>query len=196
MMSPTAHQLLAALAAKGLPIFKGDMNVNIIGVRANDTAPNTFNDVLCVLYQHAGQWHVKVYPATTDPGTYYREHPANVKGTAMVVPGHYPSCWALGKHQGKYDALVQRGDITVYRDNNGDHTLDTDVETETGLFGINCHRANKHTTSKNVGKWSAGCQVIADPEHFNQFMNLCRDSARRFGPRFSYTLLTESEINL
>ncbi|WP_022944377.1 hypothetical protein [Pseudoalteromonas ruthenica] len=192
----SAQQLLAAMHANGHRVFEGELNLNIIGVRASDAQANTFNDMIYVLYQRGGAWQCKAYPATTDPGTYYREHPANVKGTAVLVPGRYSGCWQLGQHQGKYDALVQRGEMTVYRDNNSDAHIDTDTPTESGYFGINCHRANKHTTSKHVGKWSAGCQVLASPEHFSQFMNLCRDSASLYGPSFSYTLLTESETRL
>ncbi len=195
MKQLTASVLIEALRSKGYRLFEGQLNMNIIGIRAIDAQANTFNDFICLLYQHGGQWHVKAYPATTDPGVYYRENPENVKGTAIVVPGQYPICWQLGKHQGKYDALVQRGKITVYRDNDTDQTLDLDPSTkESGFFGINCHRANKTSTSTSVGKWSAGCQVLASPDDFEQFMNLCRDSAKYYGPRFTYTLLLESEL--
>ena len=36
-----------------------------------------------------------------------------------------------------------------------------------GVFGINHHRANSKTTSTQVDKWSAGCQVQPNPVLFD-----------------------------
>ena len=130
------------------------------------------------------------------PGHYRSGH--LLPRASANVKGRHPCARSLQRllatrtAPGKYDALVQRGEMTVYRDNNSDAHIDTDTPTESGYFGINRYRANKHTTSKHVGKWSAGCQVLASPEHFSQFMNLCRDSASLYGEFFLHPL-TESD---
>ncbi|ABC27297.1 conserved hypothetical protein [Hahella chejuensis KCTC 2396] len=195
MMAINYEQLRAAVRNQGHRFFEtGDYNLNLVGVRAQDRHADTFNDLLCVAFQIQGQTHCFSFPATTDPGVYWREHLANPAGAAIVKPGQYPSVWALGKHQGKYEALVQRAPITVYRDANRDAYLQTGDKVETGLFGINCHRATDAGQSLRVDRWSAGCQVIADSADFDVLMALCRKAAGLYGNRFTYTLLDEGDL--
>lgn len=185
-----------ALKRLDYPFFKGDYNLNIIGVRSNDTDANTFNDVLVVAYELDKKLVMHTFPITTDPGLYYRENPINVEGTAIVVPGHYRGCWQIGAHQAKYNALVQRKPMKVYRDNDRDASIDMPEDTiAEGLFGINLHRAGVNNISLQVDRWSAGCQVLADPNDFGLVMALANKSAAMYGPSFSYTLLTEEQLS-
>ena len=194
-MQLSAKLITDALKRQGHPVFKGDYNLNLIGIRSQDSHANTFNDVLVVLYEVDRKTMLHTFPLTTDPGVYYREHPLNVDGTAVLVPGHYRSCWRVGAHQGRYRALVQRGQMAVYRDGNGDQHIDDEADTiQTGLFGINLHRANSQRESLRVDRWSAGCQVLANPLDFNLVMALAEKSADIYGPAFSYTLLTEDQL--
>lgn len=194
-MKLTTKQITDALKKNKYPLFKGDYNLTLIGVRSNDADANTFNDALFILYEVDKKQHMHRFALTTDPGVYYRENPINVDGTAVLVPGHYKSCWQLGTHQGKYHALVQRGEMAVYRDADADGEIDTDdVAIESGLFGINLHRANANNFSLQVDKWSAGCQVMADPVDFDLLMALVNKSAQQYGDKFSYTLLTENDL--
>lgn len=194
MKDITIDQLKEALTRKDAPFFTGEMNLNLIGIRASDRQANTFNDVLCVAYAKGKQPVLETYSITTDPGLYYRHHPINVEGSAILAPGHYPRCWAIGMHRGKYQALVQRGLMTVYRDNNKNAALDTDVRTDTGYFGINLHRASENKYTMQVDKWSAGCQVFASVDDFNRVMALCNKAAAKYGKFFSYTLLNEEDL--
>lgn len=195
MKSFNTKTITDALKKHDYPFFKGDYNLNIIGVRSNDTDANTFNDVIVVLYELDKKQVMHVFPATTDPGLFYRENPLNVDGTAIVVPGHYRGVWQIGPHQAKYNALVQRKPIKVYRDNDSDTALDMDENSiDEGLFGINLHRAGVNNISLQVDKWSAGCQVLADPCDFDLLMALAKKSASMYGPSFSYTLLTEDQL--
>ena len=194
----TAATLLSTLKACGSRGCEGKLNLNIIGIRHNNTRANTFNDVICVLYQQGGEWQLKQYKATTDAGIYWRTNPINVDGTAVLIAGQHKSLWKLGYHQGKYRALVQHKPVVVLRDNNQNPELDTEVTPQAvlqqGYFGINCHRANSKTTSTHVDKWSAGCQVLASPSDFDEFIALCDQSAAKYGPYFSYTLLDQADI--
>ncbi|MGZ5620565.1 MAG: hypothetical protein ACXWFG_06825 [Methylobacter sp.] len=164
-----------------------------MGIRAKDLTANTFNDLLCVLYEADGRQVLEQYPITTDPGVYYREHPINVDGAAILKPGHYKGCWQIGAHQGKYLALVQRGEMTVYRDRNKDKKLDLDHE-QTGYFGINLHRAGQNAHTLKTDKVSAGCQVFANSKDFDAVMKLAQQSAAKYGNSFSYTLLDEADL--
>ncbi len=190
-----AVKVLRAHKAAGYPVFYGDYNLNLIGLRSSMRDSNAFNDRLFVFYDLHDRAMMHCFDITTDPGTFYREHPINVDGTAVVAPGHYSKCWEIGKHRGLYDALVQVDDMAVFRDNNADRSLDMKTDTlQVGIFGINLHRANERRQSTVVGKWSAGCQVVADPLDFNIVMALAKKSADIYGPLFSYTLLDEAEL--
>ena len=199
----TVKSLLSAMDRSHHTVFEADFSINIIAVRHEDTNANSFNDVLCVLYKDKSKdkekWQLEQFKCTTDPGVYYRENPCNVDGTAVVVPGQYRGLWTFGFHQSKYPALVQNKPVTVFRDGNKDDTINTDVTTthvikQKGYFGINCHRASANHESTQVDKWSAGCQVIANPDDFDTFMALCRESAKKWGNTFSYTLLEQKQL--
>ena len=130
------------------------------------------------------------FPITTDPGKYYSQNLLDQSGVAILVPNQYKNTWQVGLHQGKYEALVQRKPVKVYRDKNKDSIYDLNAETiNTGLFGINIHRSNSNGTSQVVGKWSAGCQVFQSPQDFNIFMNICKKSQKIWGNSFTYTLI-------
>jgi hypothetical protein len=103
--------------------------------------------------------------------------------------------WSPGLHHGKYSALVQTGPVTVIRDFNRDNILDyTSGREETGLFGINNHRAVENGRSIMVDKWSAGCQVFEDYYEFEIFMRLVSEAQKNWTPSFTYTLITEDKL--
>lgn len=193
-MKPKLSQIKQAMKAKGFTVFgSGEYNLNLVGIRTDDSESNRFNDWFCVFYNANGTEHYHVFECTTDPGLYWRLNPMNVNGTAILVEGQHWGMWEIGRHQGRYEALVQVRPVPVYRDNNKDAVLDCDT-TERGLFGINGHRANAKRESIQVDKWSAGCQVIADPVDYDLFMALANKGAANFGNSFTYTLLKESDL--
>ena len=109
--------------------------------------------------------------------TLYPSHLWRNKEKNVLKPGQYRGSHKLRLHAGKYLALGQKKDVTVYRDNNRDGNYDLDEsKTDTGLFGINIHRATGRAGGKStrVDKWSAGCQVIARNSDFKEFMDICR----------------------
>ena len=184
------------MEAKGHVVFRNESghDLNIVGVRTDDDTANSFNDWLTAFYRFDGIWDFFAFPATTDPGAFYRENPLNVRGTAIMKPGQYRSAYKVGRHR-NYKALQQQGNITVFRDANKDVTIDTTgVAEDTGLHAVNIHRANAHRPSVQVGKWSAGCQVLQDPDHFAFFLMLCERAKEKFGNSFTYTLLEEEDF--
>lgn len=126
--------------------------------------------------------------ATTEPGWYYRKNRMNPKGAAQVAFGQYLECWQIGRHYTQ-DALVQCGNITVFRDSNEDGKRTGDPIEVGDWFGI-----NQHTTSNapnTVGLWSAGCLVGRFPSTHTRFMAICRAMGRR---RFDSTLIAGDDF--
>ena len=121
-----------------------------------------------------------------------------VEGVACMKEGQYRGAYRIDKHRGNYDALCQRnGKVTVYRDANKDGCYDLDDNnTQTGFFGINIHRATARTGKKStqVDKWSAGCQVIADNDDWNEFIFACYKAKEIWGNSFTYTLIKSDDI--
>ncbi len=193
---PSAGAIAIIMRSKGYKVFENakGYDLNLFGIRTDDVDANTFNDWVGVMYRAGGAWNLFAFPATTDPGLYWREKPMNVKGTAILKPGQYRGSHMVGQHKG-YAALQQKGPVAVYRDADGDAELDTDESTvDEGMFGINIHRASTKGASTRVGKWSAGCQVVQDPLHFDFLMAMARKSAGIYGNSFTYTLLAQSDF--
>ena len=193
----TTDMVQSAYERNGYVYFvKGDYNLNIFGIRSNDDTSNAFNDLIGVSFKVDGEWVLKKYSATTDPGTYYRENPMNVNGTAILAPGQHLAAFKIGKHQGKYRALVQNKSLPLYRDNNKNNVLDWNGKTRNEMAGINIHRATANAGGKSVqvDKWSAGCQVIAAYDDFAEFMDIIDKSAAKYGSTFTYTLFTEQQF--
>jgi len=176
---------------QGLKVFtNGEFNLNIFGIRMHPGKVNEFDDLLGVAYREMGNWVVRYWPITTDPGLYWLENPMNVDGTAILVPGQYRGAWTLGKHRGRYDALTQHKPVKVYRDRDRDGFIDTNPDSiQEGMFGINIHRAKQGASSSAVNRWSAGCQVFARAADFDEFMLLVEQSEPLWGKTFTYTLL-------
>lgn len=180
------------MTAKGYKFFEGNLNINLIGVRNNDSLTNEFDDKLIVVIQINGSVKVKEFENfTTDPGHFYiKEKLLNKNGCAIVKPGQYEGLYKIGKHRKKYPALVQVGEVTVYRDADKDELIDKGTE-DTGVFGINMHHAYK---SKTIDANSAGCQVHQDQVQLNYILRLCELSAEVYGETFTYTLLESSDF--
>ena len=182
---------------KGYAYFKnGAYNLNIIGIRtAGNKVTNLFDDFIVIIYNlPSGIQKRAIYEATTDPGKHFMLKPMNDKGTAIIVPGQYRSTYKIALHKGKYKALCQRKPISVYRDNNKDLTYQFDPKTiDKGIFGCNIHKAG--AASKYVDNWSAGCQVIAKYNDFQNLMYLANKQIEAgHGDSFTYTLLKEEDL--
>ena len=200
-MSYTREQIEEAVKSKGYKWFEnGDYNVNIVGVRNSETGTkvtNKFDDKITISYKIDGEWQFHCFDCTTDPGTHWVENIMRKEGVAVLKPGQYRGSHKLRLHQGKYLALGQQRDVTVYRDNNRDDNYDLDDNnTQTGLFGINIHRATKYEGRKSsqVDKWSAGCQVIASNDDWHCFLDICQQARETWSNNFTYTLIESKDI--
>ena len=193
----TRQQIEKAVKAKKYLWFNSnkDYDVNIVGIRNSSTGKkvtNVFDDFLTISFRIDGVWQFFIWNATTEPGKKGVMEYHNANGVARLVPNQYRGIWMIDKHQGKYDALCQRnGDVTVYRDANKDLVFD-ETKTETGIFGINIHKAGQDSTW--VENWSEGCQVFKRVKDFDQFMKICKMAAQIHGNHFTYTLIESKDI--
>jgi hypothetical protein len=210
-------------------------NLNLWFVRNPDRLANSFNDKLYVFWNHIGwnirTFNVTMDPGTIV--RLKPSNPLGV--AIVKAPQQPARMWSIGLHQGKYEALVQRKAVTVIRDFNKDAILDfiprdlsqcyfkvsraadgselIDYHLDgklvwrenTGVFGINCHRANINGQSINVDNWSEGCQVfqneqILNPDNqqkcysFDYFMHLCNLAKDNWGNNFTPTFINESDL--
>ena len=188
--------LLSLMKSKGYQINDKPYQLNIVGVRADSNIPNKFDDKMYVFWNSENGWQGKYFNVTTDAGTYWLNNPMQSKGTAILKQGQYINSHKIGLHQGKYKALTQQKPVTVIRDYDRNALLDfNNGKEDTGLFGINIHRANSVGTTKNIDKYSAGCQVFENADDFAKFLELAEKHNTMYGNNFTYTLVDERALN-
>ena len=188
--------LLSLMKSKGYQINDKPYQLNIVGVRSDANTPNKFDDKMYVFWNTENGWEGKYFTITTDPGTYWLNNPMQPSGTAILKQGQYINSHKIGLHQGKYKALTQQKPVTVIRDYDRNAILDfNNGKEDKGLFGINIHRANATGTTKNIDKYSAGCQVFENAEDFAKFLELAEKHNTMYGNNFTYTLVDERALN-
>lgn len=175
---------------KGYAFFTGEMNVNLVGFRCTNKYTNAWEDVLVVAYQTKGEDRIAVFEDfTTVPGTFYAiKKLLNPKGVAVMKSDQYRGFYKLGKHRGKYHALVQRVPASIGRDGDLDYDIDF-TDSTYGMFGINLHHGND---SKWIWKYSAGCQVLRYKDQLEHLLHeyVC-PSIAIYGNSITYTLFDE-----
>lgn len=194
-----AEKVVACCEERGYSLDRGIGEVNIIGIEGmnpdstpNQDAPNVFNDLMgCLVFENGQPKFKCLYVATTEPGRYYTiKRVLNAKGAARLELGQQ-RCWQIGHHNGQYEALVQTGaPVKVRRDGNKDFSREGDV-LDTGYFGINIHHGGNNPVN-DIGRYSAGCQVIRSTRDFTEFMQIVKSDPRwQSNDRyvFKYTLL-------
>jgi hypothetical protein len=201
-MNPNIYKkedVIDVLKAKDYIFFDNgkSFNPNIIGVRTtvnNDV--NAFDDIMCLIYRDIDNILIcENFKMTTSAGLYWLNNPMNPRGTIIMKEGQYLGAYKMGLHRGEYKALVQAKPISFYVDNNKDNVIDIIPSSiETGIYGANIHRSNPYQESTIVDKWSAGCQVLANPKDYNKLMNICSLSIKDFGDYFTYTLLLDTDF--
>jgi hypothetical protein len=190
-------EIFAVLHQNSYKVFSLNYELNIVGIRSNNTRSNSFDDTINVVYKNReNEWIFKTYKATTDPGLYWLKNPLNVEGTAILKEGQYIGSHQIGLHRGKYPALIQKRPLIVIRDPNRNGSLDFSGKEDTGMFGINIHHASSTGVTTSVDKFSAGCQVFASIDNFHEFMLLADRHKELYSNDFTYSLIRESSTEL
>jgi hypothetical protein len=198
-MNITRQSITDVLARKGYKYFDSgkDYNLNIVAVRNNipgSSVTNVFDDWITVSYKVDGVWQMHVWPVTTDPGKAPMLLGNNGRGVARLVPGQYPGSHMVRKHQGKYEALCQKGHLRLYRDSNKDLKYDDSNVVDSYSDGINIHKAGRDSTW--VDHWSHGCTVFKRVKDFDAFMVVVKKAAAIHGNSFTYTLIDSKDLSL
>lgn len=193
-----AERVFRTLRRKNYAVHdEGAFDLNLVGVRSTSSRFDHFDDRLVLVYRDdSGKQVAAEYPITTDPGSYYTQtRLLNEAGVAILIPGQYRDTYLLGKHQGRYEALVQRGGkVKIWRDPSRTDELNRSGRVYEGWFGINIHRARTSGTTARVGSHSAGCQVFQRADDFAFVISLAKKSAAIRANRFTYTLLEEADL--
>jgi hypothetical protein len=199
----TYESIRQAWDKNGFAFFdRGNLNLNIFGVRNASHQVDQFDDLLGIAFRRNNNPEVRLYPATTHPGLTELVNPsfpnAQKNGTAILAPGQYRSAYRLGFHgtgTWRHEALVQQRPVRIYRDKNRDTLIDFVPKTlEAGLYGINIHGSSLWGVAQNVGRASAGCQVFQSGADLREFIGICKEAAAQWGPVFTYTLVNETDF--
>jgi hypothetical protein len=191
-----------AMFVLGHPFHTGEFRMNRIGIRTTNQVANNFDDffVLCWQEKNAdGKLENKIFVETeftTDPGLYYmQEKLLNPKGCGILAEGYYEDAHAIGKHgKDQYEAFVQVGPMTCYRDRNKDNILDFDPLTKQTGSGWGCNQHHAYG-SKNVGKNSAMCQVQRHKVDLDKVLTICKKQIKVWKKTFSYALIHQRNFN-
>ena len=190
--------ILWTVKRHGFVVFEDDdYDLNIIGIRnVESPSDNRFDDKIVISYRLGAQWVTEEAPITTDPGRYWLTKPDYQPCAVYYHPQQARGAYKLGKHRGKYEALVQIQPVWFWRDANKDEHADYSGQKQRGKIGLNIHRSStREGGSAFVDRWSAGCQVFADPDDYKRFIELCKLQVETLGYRtFTYTLIPNTEL--
>ncbi len=203
MRKYTQAEVWAVFKKKGYKTFSGKYDINLFGIRSNESKSDKFDDYVGYWCSDGVNTLFEIFPATTDPGKNWLLTPMRKDGTAIMVPGQYSGLYKIGRHK-DYEALEQVGMARYVRDNNKDTVLDFDLYRDPAKlekFGVwdniksNLHRASQFSITALVGLYSAACQVIQDPSNFKKLLAICKKQIEQGLPnKFTYTLLEEKDF--
>ena len=177
----------------GFMVFDdGAYDLNIIAVRNLENNANQYDDKLHVCYlSEDGHWREDIFQVSTDPGRYWLEKEDYKACAVYAHPQQARGAYQVGKHRGKYEALVQWRPVLYWRDGNKDEKADYGGEVFKDIIGLNIHRRSIHD-SDEVNKYSAGCIVFSKMAEWEAFMELVHKQKRIMGfHTFTFTLIAE-----
>ena len=169
--------------------------LNLLGIRgylngrAVKNEPNAYNDTIAAVWiDRRGNPRVREYQGSVDPGHCYTDTRIERQGCAHLVDGQY--LYQRGRHNDQ-PALVQAGPVTVWRDRDLDHDQNPGETRETGNFGIDIHSGG---TGTEVGRWTAGCQVVRGGEGGPNWQELLELIESHPHHKFRYTLVDRAVL--
>jgi hypothetical protein len=164
--------------------------------RHNTDTFNVFNDRRTVFhFDKSGRPVMDLNVlCTTEPGRFFTQTPLNPHGAARIAFGQYKA-WAIGVHHPeakaprRHEALVQAGNVSIFRDKNKDGIRPGDKQFTVGSgAGINQH-SGLNQPAGDIGKLSAGCLVGQNDAEHKKFMKVLRGDPR-FVANSSYKFMT------
>lgn len=170
-MDPGCVQVLALQGCKVTPSGAAAADIEVVS-----NVPDIYNDcLLCVGKTPKGAPLVIPFPGTVNPGKHYTQVEPHPQGAANITFGLHE--YVLGLHQGK-EALRAKNELNrIWRDKDGDFTVDPTEQVFVGVFGTNIHPGGR---TEYVGKNSGGCLNVAGgwSGPWVQFLDLAKQHLR------------------
>jgi hypothetical protein len=183
-----AARIIQYIISKKYEVFTEEKQYNIVYVEGmnsdgtlNDNAPNAFNDLRLVIEIVNGvPVLVGCWQGTTEPGSHYTMNPLNPMGAARIALGQYKA-WQVGIHYGggsdPHEALVQVGNLTVYRDKNEDFLRTSDRLNTSDAFGLDQHWGFDYDYN-NISFAGTGSLIGRRREGHREFMAIIKQDQR------------------
>jgi len=196
----TYEQVKALYNSKNYVFRENEMSLNLGAIRNKNSQSDKFDDLGWCAWRENNVPQIAFFWLTTDPGKYWLQNPMKDEGCAIMVPGQYKEVYGVGLHNGKYQCFKQLGNMSYVRDNNKDTILDFSLyrdpeKRKKSLFWANIssnfHRASEFHNVPIIGRYSAACQVVQNPQTFKKLIELRDKSVLAGYTRFDYTLFEE-----
>lgn len=194
MQRPTIEEIHEVMSEQDMKIFITPYDCTLGWIRTVDNKSGKFNDWIFMSHPTvSGGINSIIIPGTVDAGLYYRKHPMNIDGTAIIQHGkQFRGAFTYmekGGHNGQ-EAFRQTGPLDYWRDINRDEYLDFVNPQEGEVFNTNGH--DMGTLGNNVGKWSAGCWGAVQ-ENMDLLYSMAKiQKAHGLGNKFSLATLHEN----
>lgn len=202
MIQISYPDLQLAFKKKGYQFFdNGTFNLNIGFIRESDEFTNRLTDTMFIAYRD--EYAIKriiCLEATTkagiSPALLNPKVISGMKGCAVVVPNQYLTTWKfIDSYIGwlKYPYFQQVKEISVYRDPDGDTSIDKE-QVQKGLFGINIHRMSGIGMAGGLlNNWSEGCMGISEID-WVKVLPVIRKAVSMYGDTFTVTVLEKKDL--
>lgn len=217
-MNIDIKQIIEVARINNYPLFIGDKNPNVWCIRSSNQNAGYFDDYELVFTLNTKMKEdCYVFNVTCDPSDLSLIKMSNPLGCAIIKEGHHKGIWSYGFHKQdkSHPALVQVKPCIVIRDFNKDSILDNKTiefdrkltldnglveyyknhillrREQTGIFGINNHRASAWQNLVKVGPYSEGCVVHQDPDRYNKEFIYMMKLYSEYANTFSLTLITQ-----
>lgn len=174
--------LLQYLEDHSMMVFETPFSSNLAVVRGKGGPGDFDGSIHLAYYTDKGGVEEHAWPAATRPGLPGLRRPQNKDGTAVIAPGQYRLAYRRGLHRGR-PALIQVGNVDVYRDNDRDKALDPSRRRYTGLFGVNIHDTENPDTL-------LGC-IGMHPPHMAELLYLFEHVCERVSEHATLSVLGE-----
>ena len=173
--------------------------LNIVGIRS-DFAQAQYNDVILVIYRNPKlDWEVLSCVATTEPGQEFYTGIPDLEGISVLMPNQYIDAYEIGHHDlSDYQCLKRAPrEVQVFHEPFDQTVLSEfkSAEILRGNYPVNLHCSTVAVETEVVDSYVAGSQIFRNKTDFNEFMKLCTKHAKRHKDLFTYTLLTEGDLN-
>lgn len=192
MKTPSIKIIIKALKFKNYQIFDSDNEpffLNIIGIRNNKRKPNSYDDLIIVLWKNNGRWTRRSYHVTTDSVLFFQGNPAYSPAKIILPEGQYLNCFKIGAYKDIIDFNTFMKDLKwglCYR------FISIKINDSFPKLDFKCiHVPHKDI---NISKLSGRCHIFSNIKEYKEFVELILKARKPFGNLFSYTLINSSDL--